>query len=418
MIYSDKKAELFHFYLAVAYVFLLPFFLGSAKIVVVLMVLNGLISGIFIKKYKNLLRPIPLLFLGFYIVNLFGLIYSEDLQQGLAKVETKLLLFIFPLLLFSFGRFAQRQIKTILFSFVAGIFTASLIFFFHAVWFHPSIAAVFKNSHHWTHILGYHRAFTSLEMAMSFFIVLYYLVRGEYKPGLVQRFGAIAYLFYSFIYVFLMSSRMEIIALSIVLIAGILVYFYMQGRIVKGFGYAFITVLFVGVVTLSIPRAKGRLTHTFSSVFYPKTEKQKKTGGDIRPIIWSNSFEIIKDHLLIGVGTGDVQWELNNKYIKNGETIALKSNLTVHNEFIQMLVSLGIIGLLSLLSITILPFFLAIGKRKYLYLIFLALFILANMTESMLEKQEGILYFAFFNSFFALGLLTEEDDGEKGKVNQ
>lgn len=417
MMYSDKKAKLYHFYLAVAYVFLIPFFLDTAKIVVALMIINWLVSGTFVKKYKRLLQPIPLIFIGFYVVNLLGLIYTEDLQQGLAKVETKLLLFVFPLLLFTFGQFSKKQIRTILLSFVLGVFTASLIFFFHAIYFHPSIAVAFSKSFHWTHIMGYHRAFTSLQMAMSFFVVLYYFIEEYSDSKFGKKTVVFTYLLYSFVFVFLMSSRMEIIALSVVFLIAIIVYFYIQQKILKGVGYALIASLLIGVIAVSIPGAKHRLSHTIESIFKPKTEKQRKTGGDIRPIIWASAVEIIRENPLIGIGTGDVQLELNEKYIKNGAVNALKSNLTVHNQFIQMTVSFGVVGLLAFLGITIFPFFLAIKKRKYLYLIFLALFIIANMTESMLEKQEGILYFAFFNSFFALGILSRENNGEKGNTD-
>ncbi len=405
MMYSILKAKTVHYYLAVAFVFLVPFFLDSAKVVAGLMLLNWLLSGTFIKNYKKLLRPIPLLFIGFYIINLIGLIYSEDLREGLAKVETKLLLVIFPLILFSFDVFTEREKKTILYSFIFGVFTASLIFFFHALAFHPSISVTFEKSVHWTHIMGYHRAYTALQMAMSFFIVLYFFVKeNKSKATSGKKIAMIMYMVYSFIYVFLLSSRMEIIAISLVFVVAVLFYFILRGEILKGIGSVAIVLLVISMAMLSVSGARQRFGHTITSIFTPKTTKEKQTAGDIRPIIWALAVEIIQENPIIGVGTGDVQSALNDKYIENGEAVALKHNLTVHNEFIQTMVSLGIFGFLLLLGITLYPFLLAIKKQQYLYLFFLALFILANMTESMLEKQEGVMYFAFFNSFFAVML--------------
>jgi hypothetical protein len=55
-----------------------------------------------------------------------------------------------------------------------------------------------------------------------------------------------------------------------------------------------------------------------------------------------------------------------------------------------------IIFLISIL----LPFMLAWKEKNILYCIFLIQFSVSCMTESVLERQSGVVYFAIFNSFF------------------
>ena len=60
----------------------------------------------------------------------------------------------------------------------------------------------------------------------------------------------------------------------------------------------------------------------------------------------------------------------------------------------------------------ILPLFNAIRNEQYLYVIYLLIFALNMIFESMLEVQAGVVYYAFFNTFFFWMMTRKEPDVE------
>jgi O-antigen ligase len=125
-------------------------------------------------------------------------------------------------------------------------------------------------------------------------------------------------------------------------------------------------------------------------------------GSSIRLAIWRCSFDLIEQHGLIGLGTGDVQDELQKAYEKRKFYFASRyNNYNAHNQYIQQLLSHGIIGLVSLLLSIGIGFYLAFKQKNTLYFYFLVIFAVICLTESFLEINKGIIWYSFFNSLFA-----------------
>ncbi|HCK20622.1 MAG TPA: O-antigen ligase domain-containing protein, partial [Bacteroidetes bacterium] len=73
-----------------------------------------------------------------------------------------------------------------------------------------------------------------------------------------------------------------------------------------------------------------------------------------------------------------------------------------HNQYFQTLLESGIPGLLLLLIVLGYGFYSARRSRQSLYTAFLLLFCFSILTESMLETQNGILFFSVFNALFLM----------------
>lgn len=115
---------------------------------------------------------------------------------------------------------------------------------------------------------------------------------------------------------------------------------------------------------------------------------------------WRAAIGIIKQHWLIGVGTGDVRKAFDKQYIDMNTSLAEDFRLRAHNQFLEIGVASGIIGILWLLFSVIYP---AIKTRKlftYAYFVFWMIFVLSMTSEDTLETQAGATFYAFFNSFF------------------
>ena len=81
-----------------------------------------------------------------------------------------------------------------------------------------------------------------------------------------------------------------------------------------------------------------------------------------------------------------------------GMKTAYDEKLNTHNQYLQTTIALGMVGFIILVLSLLAPLVQAIKKRNQLYVLFLLLFIINILVESMLETQAGVIFFAFFNS--------------------
>src|SRR5437016_6103802 len=120
--------------------------------------------------------------------------------------------------------------------------------------------------------------------------------------------------------------------------------------------------------------------------------------------MWNCALELIKSEPILEVGTGDVEDELQKCYTSNQYTSLTywtDTRFNAHNQFLETAIGLGIPGLILLLSCFIIALYQAYMYKNIMYVIFIVLFAVSCLTESMLERQNGVVFYAFFNSLFA-----------------
>ena len=114
---------------------------------------------------------------------------------------------------------------------------------------------------------------------------------------------------------------------------------------------------------------------------------------------WKASINIIKQHFLFGVGTGDMRDIFNEQYEKMNSILKLENRLRSHNQFMSIFIAFGLLGFMWFIFTLLYP---PIKTRKFLnyfYVIFFITIILSMFTEDTIESQAGATFFAFFNSF-------------------
>jgi len=79
-----------------------------------------------------------------------------------------------------------------------------------------------------------------------------------------------------------------------------------------------------------------------------------------------------------------------------GPDINLKRHYNAHNQYIDTFVALGLPGLLVLLALLLWPFIYAIKKGHYLLLSLVLILLVSLFFESMINRQAGVMFFAFF----------------------
>lgn len=118
---------------------------------------------------------------------------------------------------------------------------------------------------------------------------------------------------------------------------------------------------------------------------------------------WKTALGIIREHPLVGVGTGDMPVAYHEQYEKAKSKLSPAWRMRAHNQFLAITVAFGFIGLAYFLFALFYPL---LHKKKYLdyfYFIFWLIVFLSMFTEDTLETQPGATFFAFFSALFLFG---------------
>ena len=114
---------------------------------------------------------------------------------------------------------------------------------------------------------------------------------------------------------------------------------------------------------------------------------------------WKTALCIIKEHVLFGVGTGDVENAFKNQYQKENTSLEKRWQLRSHNQYLETTVALGVIGLLLLFARLLAPFFSG-KKMSVLFVLFILIEVLSFINEDTLETQAGVTFCVFFTQLF------------------
>ena len=146
------------------------------------------------------------------------------------------------------------------------------------------------------------------------------------------------------------------------------------------------------LLIFSIPEINKRFFELTNS------EKTLNTSTGIRQIIWKNAFQLTSKSKLFGYGIGDVQNQLNKQYSQNHLYLLEKDKYNAHNQYIQIILTVGYVGLfLFVISLIYFTFNFHFAKNYFAVSILIFFYILFN-TESYLERQNGIFFFSLILS--------------------
>jgi len=114
-----------------------------------------------------------------------------------------------------------------------------------------------------------------------------------------------------------------------------------------------------------------------------------------------NSWQVIKENPIIGIGTGDFPQEYQK--INQKKSPDLRSTTNPHNMYILVLMELGIVGIVSMLAIFYYQFKLSFKSPKKIIrdsgFTLPALFLVMMLSDSYLLGHYTTLMFVFFSSF-------------------
>lgn len=118
---------------------------------------------------------------------------------------------------------------------------------------------------------------------------------------------------------------------------------------------------------------------------------------------WKTSLQIIRQHPLIGVGTGDMNIAFERQYEIMNSLLKPEFRWRSHNQFFSIGVGFGIIGVLWFIVSLLYPAIRLKRFSDYFYLSFFVIMVVSMISEDTIETQAGVTIFAFFTSLFLFG---------------
>lgn len=343
--------------------------------------------------------------LAFFAWLLFSVLISDNQSDGWRFIEKRIPLILLPCSL-GLVKLTYPQRNSLLVS-IAWLVT---LFGFYALirsfiqYIDTGLSGYLYNDSISIHI-GQQSIYTSMFVNASIYIFAWQLLRGYVIRS--QKPLYITALIFLFILSYLLASRNMLMLLygSIIFIAllhTIRKRLYKQGALflVALAGCFLITYHFfpktlnrfkeltVTKFDYSSGAAESHYDGTFSA--------DQWNGANFRLAAWSCGWQLFKEHPLLGTGIGDKRDELNRLYRERNFHFAIETRKNVHNNYLDILYSTGIIGLLLfLLAWVIHPIFQLIRQQDSLALLIHLTLLFAMITEVYFDRSLGP---------FALGL--------------
>lgn len=236
--------------------------------------------------------------------------------------------------------------------------------------------------------LSYKRIFLFLDIHPTYYaffsavVILIILFTPFIKLGKWQKWALV---FLHSLMILLISSKAGII--SLLLIMGIE---FFKAKNPKQMILGLSVLSLITIIALSIPSTQLRIKRAYQSVVLKDTSV-KKSSSVGRLQLWNSLNDFSTTELITGLG-------IKTSRAKVKEFTGQDKNM--HNQFLQALVSSGIIGLILLICFLAMPSF--YHKNIFIYS-FIALLVVNLFLENMLDRVSGIMMVAFFYSLFIFG---------------
>lgn len=361
----------------------------------------------FIKRLAE--RKALWIWLAFFLLYGAGYFYSHDKDQALFELQTKLSFLLLPIIIGAGPEIKENKLQNIFTGLVAG----------------SSLCAVFclvRSAYVWvdtraTDQFFYHllvKDFDANAVYFSFYIYFSLSILILYNWTNFLRSPLLQFILFIVLFAFLvlLSSKM-LIVLFVVLVLPL---FYkkiskrqVSKKLLISGASGIIAVCCIVAFTHNPIRQRYESVMENSKLVLVQNQNQEFNNLTLRLFLWKMAIDDLNDnHLwLTGCGTGDVT-EMQKKTIMayNANAHSLDKhpplwNFNAHNMYLHMLLMLGIPGLIFLLTVVFLPFFLR--SRENHAGIFLSFHVAAAIflfQEAAFQTSTFVIVYAFFTMIF------------------
>lgn len=342
------------------------------------------------------------LFLIFFI----SVFYSKDTNQALKIIELRLPLLLFPIV-YGLYPMSTRQIHIIFKVFISLVCVIPLIGIATqwGKYIDTGDSGWFYNDNIVQYV-GKQAVYFAMYVNIAIVGLFYFWYNGKLKSKLEKISSAVA-LVSLITGQYLLASRTSILTMGL-LIVGFVVMLVVN-KINRKQAAALVGVLALVVMGLVMlfPKVLKRfdsitqIEYQFDNTnpinhFNGEIKKENWNGLNTRLALWTCAIDEVKKRPMFGSGIGDVQNDLLKNYTEKNFIFAIQSKYNCHNQYLDILLSNGIVGLFIFLYLLIYLVIKSIKEKNGLLLGTLIVFAIACLTENVLGRNQGVVFIGFF----------------------
>jgi len=324
------------------------------------------------------------------IMYLIGGIWTENYTYWLDRIQVKL-----PLLFLPLGAWAikdivrQRTMDLLILVFISLCAATALASFVYYIVHFKEVTESYKNAKTIPTIIEHIRYSLLLSIAVFASIQTYLkssIVISRAQKNIVGGMGL-----FIFFFLHVLSIRSGLLAFYATGFVWLIVYVFQSGQkkllLVLPAGMSFLVLMY-----FLVPSLHNKANYMVRDINQFVTGKSVNNYSDgNRLLSMKIGVQVGFEHTLLGVGSGDVQDEMDVVY-KNGYTdIDQRNWLIPHNQFVYIFTALGLIGLLIFILCLLYPLFNQYVLNDVFCLAVLISSYTSFLSESTLEIQQGIV---------------------------
>jgi len=383
-------------YLIVLLAFLMPLTVAGANTVIVIICFLWLFSGEYKKKFNEIKSSNFLISsIVFYFLHILGMLWTEDIGWGLHMLHKMWYFLLLLPVLYSIMK--KEYIRPIIYAFLVAIAITEVISYL--IWFEiitPFKSATVSNPTPFMSHISYNPI-----LAFAIYLVLHEIFFNKKITNFVfslYSFFAISMI----VNMFITGGRAGQVAFFAMLV--VLIIQILDKQRIKSLITIFIV---IPGIFFSAYQASDLFQKRVNLAFNQALEYHPGSNNSIgyRITYALNSWEVIKENPIIGVGTGDFPTEYRKiNQIKTPIMFAMLPTTTnPHNMYILIFTQIGVIGLISMLSIFYYQIKLSINSSNRFIrdvgITLPLLFLVIMWSDSYLLGHYTTLMFIFFSSF-------------------
>ena len=412
------------------------------KIAIAILFLQWLISKGFKQKFIKLKKNIFAIgLIVFYFLYCISFFWSDNNAVAFTDVILKLPLLMLPIVILSQKNLSKKQLNQVFLSFALSSLFLNLYCFFRAYSLYLATNNIDK-LYYSNLTLNMH---TSAQSMFTCFSIALFVYLFSQDKNFISKWMAYSAVIIQLIFVFLISSRMQILIMAFLVPVYLVPYYYKKKKVALGLLYTLFIFGFSYLIITIPSTLNSRYNKTVSQI---NSLREDNGNYDARKFIWKEGLEVIKNNWLIGTGSGDATDALTARYFRlisgnplteskvsqtqksnNGAFLSKRDSISIHNihekqlsvysknlletrihhykiayqreynfhnQYLQTFGAIGVFGFLILCFLMIYPVYLSIKKKDYLAISFLFIVGASCLTESILERQAGVAFYALF----------------------
>jgi len=379
-------------YLLISLAFLMPLTVAGANTIIVIICFLWLFSGDYKAKYNQIISSkLMIASIIFYCLHVIGMLWTEDLMWGFHILHKMwYFLLLFPIL---YTIVRKDYISKYIFAFLLAISITEV--FSYLVWF--ELIEPFKNAT----VINPTPFMSHISYNPILAFAIYFVLHEIFFNKKITNLVFVLYTFFAIsmsINMFITGGRAGQI-MFFAMLAIIIFQFFDTHKIKALF---LISVLIPGIFFTAYTTSdlfQQRVDAAVKNTIFYSDNKSTSVGQRITFAL--NSWEVIKENPIIGVGTGD--FPIEYKKINKINTPGLQDTTNPHNMYALVAVELGALGIISMLSIFYYQIKLSFNSsNKFIRdfgITLPLLFLVIMWSDSYLMGHYTTLIFVFFSSF-------------------